>query len=179
MTINKSMIKTTVTNQFTSLWYTNINDSDVNPLLRTYKLFTNEFKLQPYLKIIENYNHRTALSKFRLSSHCLEIERGRHKQPKPPVCQRLCPYCLVVDDEQHLLFSCQANKTEREDFFVKIKNVCPNFTTSKDNFVFLMSTDNEYILRPLAKFVSDSLDIRERASQLCMLNQFVNIFSYI
>ena len=137
--------------------------------------------MQPYLTIIENDKHRIALSRFRLSSHCLEIERGRHKRPKPPADQRLCPYCKVVDDEQHLLFSCKTNKTERNNFFAKLITLYPNFksNTERSNFTFLMSTQNESILRFLAKFVADSLEIRERASRLCLLNEFLNVFSYL
>ena len=86
-----------------------------------------------------------------------------------------------LDDEQHLLFSCKANESERREFYIKLSSLHPNFKTSTENsnFIFLMSTDNKAIVRCLAKFVSDSLDIRERASQLCLLNQFINVFSYI
>ena len=54
------------------------------PILRTYRLFKREFVLESYLVNIKDYNLRKCLSKFRMSSHCLEIEKGRHVKPKIP-----------------------------------------------------------------------------------------------
>ena len=56
----------------------NINDSEKNPKLRIYKLFTTELKLETHLTYPQNVNHVLALTKFRISSHNLHIETGRY-----------------------------------------------------------------------------------------------------
>ena len=44
--------------------------------LRTYALFKQVMKCEPYLRLLKKKKHRIILSKFGLSSHDLEIERG-------------------------------------------------------------------------------------------------------
>ena len=78
-------IKKTVMSQYENKWLKNINNIDVNPLLRTYRLFKDKFFLEPYLIHVKNDKHRIALSKFRCSSHMLEIERGRYTNPITPI----------------------------------------------------------------------------------------------
>ena len=74
--------------------------------LRTYSRFKTVFKFEPYLNIIRNRQTRSCFSRFRMSSHDLEIERGRYdSKPKPPE-ERLCPYCgplgfSLSEDEVH------------------------------------------------------------------------------
>ena len=67
--------------------------------LRTYALFKQVVKCEPYLRPVKNRKHRIMLSKFRLSSHDLEIKRGRcgRKSTKP---------------EQEHCKICKANKTQ-------------------------------------------------------------------
>ena len=60
------------------------------------------------------------VSKFRCSSHILEIERGRHTNPQTPIAERLCYVCHKIEDGKHFLIHCSINAREREDFFAKI-----------------------------------------------------------
>ena len=72
--------------------------------LRTYKLFKHQFQLEKYLLCINITKHLIALTKLRVSSHCLAIETGRyHKPTSLPVDQRLCAECGVLEDEAHFL----------------------------------------------------------------------------
>ena len=50
---------------------------------------------------------RVAVSRLRVSSHRLEVEKGRWKTPPVPFNNRLCNICQVLDDEFHFLFKCQ------------------------------------------------------------------------
>ena len=72
-----------------------LQDINNNPILRTYNLFKKEFKWECYLNWVKNPKYRKALTKFRLSSHTLEIERGRHTNPTTPLEQRQCRICHV------------------------------------------------------------------------------------
>ena len=56
-------------------WYAIINNS---PRLETYSLFKHTFDLEKYINIIKESKYRTALSRFRTSSHNLAIEQGRY-----------------------------------------------------------------------------------------------------
>jgi hypothetical protein len=59
-----------------------INNTDSNPKLRTYKLFKSNFQFESYLSSPTNINHAIALAKFRISSHNLAIETGRYTNRK-------------------------------------------------------------------------------------------------
>ena len=79
--------------------------------LRTYSRFKTVFKFEPYLNTIRNKQIRSCFSRFRMSSHDLEIERGRYdSKPKPPE-ERLCSYCRTLgsslsEDEVHFFSVC-------------------------------------------------------------------------
>ena len=45
--------------------------------LRTYKLIKHKFELEKYLEVLPDRKQRKALTAFRISSHKLQIERGR------------------------------------------------------------------------------------------------------
>ena len=69
--------------------------------LRTYRLFKDQFVFEPYLNW-GTYNQRNILTKFRISSHKLEIEKGRYMNI--PAEQRICRLCkLDVENEIHFL----------------------------------------------------------------------------
>ena len=87
----------------------NICDSEKNPKLRTYKRFKNEYKFETYLAENKNLNYTLSLLRFRISSHNLRIETGRHTKPhKTPVSERICLYCNehTVEDESHFIVKC-------------------------------------------------------------------------
>ena len=70
------------------------------PVLRTYCTFKKCFKMEMYLSFIVSFKLRSLVSKLRLSSHSLEIERGRHCKKKIPSEDRLCKLCKAgIEDE--------------------------------------------------------------------------------
>ena len=85
------------------------------PVLRTYRIVKSTFGLEPYLRDIRNFKLRCMLSKLRLSSHNLQIEKGRHMRPKQDVKDRVCRMCNSndVEDECHLLLYCDLYNSER------------------------------------------------------------------
>ena len=110
-------MKRDVISTYQRQWMHEINDSDKNPLLRTYKLFKNVYRMEPYLRFVKNYHHRIAMSRLRCSSHMLEIERGRHSNPVVPSHERLCPVCGVLENEIHFLLFCKCNESLRQKIF--------------------------------------------------------------
>ena len=76
--------------------------------LRTYKLFKLTSGMEPYLISNPRLSYIHAIARFRISSHTLEIETGRHRRPKVPIEERTCKICRSnsVEDEQHFLIEC-------------------------------------------------------------------------
>jgi hypothetical protein len=56
---------------------------------------------------------RLTLTRFRLSSHNLAIEKGRWT--RKPREERLCPTCNVVQDELHAVRECRINANARNN----------------------------------------------------------------
>ena len=71
-------------------------------IYRTYGLLKTDIGIEKYIKETSNPIRRKILTKFRLSNHCLNIEKGRHN--KTPKEFRYCPFCPThVETEIHFL----------------------------------------------------------------------------
>jgi len=77
----------------TSMLYNDNNKCNGNKL-RTHTHFKNDFKFEPYLCNIKIQQHRYDLTKFRTSSHKLNIETGRYCRPPIPLENRI-PLFLI------------------------------------------------------------------------------------
>ena len=163
----KYSIKEIVRKKYIVDWNTKLHSIETNPILRTYSLFKFDFKLEPYLFHIKNNKYRNAMSRFRTSSHNLEIEKGRHAHPKTPLDKRLCKTCKVLEDEMHFLLHCSLYKTSREILIGKVADQYPLFNelSHEDKFTFLLSYNDPQILTWTAKFIHDSLQTRN-----CIIN---------
>jgi hypothetical protein len=84
-----------------------------------YKEIKERFELSPYLLILDNQKHRHALTKLRLSSHKLNIEKGRHRNISRE--DRKCLMCSRNDlkDEYHFVLVCDAYKSLRKNIYQK------------------------------------------------------------
>ena len=110
---------------------------------------------EKYLYQVENVKHRQSLTRYRLSSHSLSIETGRHRRIERD--SRICPFCVdIVEDEVHFLLECPSYNT------VKIKY--PDLDTKNlllDNFgkiSFLMDENN---IRRTASLIHEAFVHRE------------------
>merc|ERR1712025_1474358 len=74
----KINVKYIVKEKFIAQWLSNVNDYSIYPGLRSYRLFKHKFCCESYLQNIKNVQLRKSLSRFRCSSHFLEVERGRY-----------------------------------------------------------------------------------------------------
>ena len=80
---------------------------------------TENFGLQKYLDLGLPQSKKTkhiTNTKLRISSHLLQIERGRYTRPKTLRENRLCNNCNIVEDEVHFLFICTKNELARHTF---------------------------------------------------------------
>ena len=101
--INLNQIKQQNFDQYYQSWYSAINNSQ---RLISYSRYKHTFTLEPYLDNIHERKFQTALTRFRLSSHNLEIEIGRYQNI--PREERLCKFCTsnVIENEYHFLLIC-------------------------------------------------------------------------
>ena len=141
-----------------------IQTSGEGKKLRTYKLFKTEFHLEHYLLDVTNPFHRVALAQYRLSSHNLGIETGRHTKPPKPQEQRLCLYCRngSVDDEIHFLTECDIHTETRQRFVSNIKSHIDGYgdLPASGKFVTVMTSSSEVVIKELAKFVYNAFQQR-------------------
>ena len=154
--------KEAVKHNFTSTWLENLQNSQLYPLLRTYRTFKHDHAMEPYLYIVEKHKYRQGIAKFRCSSHILEIERCRHTNPKTPVADRKCLFCGVIEDEKHFLLNCCVNVTEREYFFHKISHIHDRFMglNDEEKFLYMLTNRNPQCLTWFGEFVYRSFEKR-------------------
>ena len=112
--------------QFIQLWHATL-EREHSPSghggnkLRSYRLFKNEFHLEPYLLNIQSIALRVAMTRLRVGCHNLEIEVGRYHKPRPlPVSERHCHTCEDVEDEKHFMCICTRYEKLRSDLEEKI-----------------------------------------------------------
>ena len=76
-----------------------------------------EYKMQPYLRVLDDSRKRVLLAQFRTGSHWLRVEADRFLRPKPERHLRICPHCHDgVEDEQHVIFTCPKYAAQRRQF---------------------------------------------------------------
>ena len=136
---------------------------DPDNKLRTYspRNFPTEVGLEKYLLEVKNINSRQALTKFRLSNHTLNIERGRYTSPKTPKEERYCPFCpSEVEDEVHFLLTCPTYQIPRKEMLKSVSLINPSSCEYSQNkqFLELMKTENANLT---SKFIMNIFEIRQ------------------
>ena len=84
-----------------------------------YNVLKKERGLEPYLMEVGNPQLRNCLTRFRLGSHWLQVEKGRWSRKGRE--ERVCLFCkergiIVVEDEYHMLKMCPSMHSVREEF---------------------------------------------------------------
>ena len=132
----------------------------------TYRSVKTEIYFEKYLFSINNHKHRSALSRLRLSSHCLQIEKGRHHKHPLPRSERFCPSCQnEIEDEPHFIIKCPLYDQERENLLQLVRNQSANFDlipTEFQKFIFILSNEDPIVLRGLSSFVYNAFRIRDQ-----------------
>ncbi len=100
-------ITTILTEHFKKCWE---NCKSASPKLSFYHSCKTQFVREPYLDLCKGFSRRYSTTKLRISSHDLQIERGRyHNVPRE---QRNCEWCKTsmgldtIENETHFLFNC-------------------------------------------------------------------------
>ena len=130
--------------------------------LRTYAIFKTIFQKEKYLSVIQDVSIRKCFMSFRISSHKLEIERGRHKRHS--VEKRVCIYCSsnTVEDEKHFIFECSLYDSLRQNFFTEIKKLCKHFSnlSQEARLIWLMTNECDEIIFLFSRYIYDCFSLR-------------------
>ena len=110
--------------------------------------------MESYLSQVKNNKYRICLTKFRVSSHRLRIEVGRHQRPKLPLEQRICTFCNTneIYDEVHLVKNCQFHNEERRILLNEIQRRF-NSINHEDMFTPLVQSDCFEVQHAFGKFL--------------------------
>ena len=148
--INK--VKLTLRSKFVFIWKENLHNdnkrnSNCGNKLRTYRTFKRDFTFEPYL-LIGKREEKQMLTKFRISDHSLEIERGRYIGLD--VKDRICKNCnYEIEDELHFLLKCHMYTNERDNHLSNIMKINKNFhkLSYEDKFIWLLSSEDKDIIK--------------------------------
>ena len=91
---------------------------------------------------------RTAVTKFRLSSHSFMVERGRWSRPKIENENRMCGVCQLIEDEYHVLMECKRFDLLRKKYIPQKLTERP----SMFKFITFMNNCKDNELRNLSIF---------------------------
>ena len=113
--LSKNEIKSRLITNFNNNLSDRLKKCEQGKKLRTYKKFKTVTGLKRYLDILKNQKQRKLFTKFRHSSHDLEIERGRYGTKSLPVDERICKLYNEgkVEDEFPFLMQCPFYLGER------------------------------------------------------------------
>ena len=159
--------------KFMNTCITDIQDPDLYPKLRTYRKFKDEYRMEKYL-MHKNIKHVKFMAKFRLSSHTLRIETGRHERPKLPAENRLCTLCNLnlVEDEFHFVLICDLYTHERNDLLDVCNEELPEFETmnNTERFCEIMRCKIPEVIIALCKYVFVCFTKRKDTSNVSMVH---------
>ena len=170
---NNESIKKKIVENYNHSLSERINNCDQGKKLRTYRKFKSDIKFEPYLDTIENSNLRKSLSKFRLSSHDLEIRRGRYGKKSTPPERRICKICNspnLIQDEYHFLMICPTFFNLRNDVFTFLNSSNSNFKKLSDEnkFTWLSSQEDKIITLKLANYIQKQPYLETRSLKSLM-----------
>ena len=126
--------------------YSTINNSN---RLEMYSRYNHDFELENYYDFIKDKKFKFALTKFRLASHDLVIERGRYENIDRS--ERICRYCNgnFVESEYHFLLVCPFYRELRQRYMKLYYCHWPTLNKFED----LMCKHNKNTVLNLSKFI--------------------------
>ena len=132
----------------------------------TYRSLKPLISFEQYLRLVKNHKHRIALSRLRLSSHSLQIEKGRHRKPPLPRLERKCPFCTdQVENECHFIINCSLYNRERGRLLQAVVKNSINFNqipSANQKFIFILTNEDPNVLCELALFLFNAFKIRNQ-----------------
>ena len=141
---NINVIRVRIRDQFMQHWCSHINNTSK---LEYYAMYKTTFEFEKYLECIENDEFRKSPTRFRVSAHNLETERGRYYDISRNL--RICKLCNMhaVESEFHFLLTCPAYRQIRQQY------IDSSSWASKEKFTSLIRVVSKRRLLNLSKFI--------------------------
>ena len=99
--------------------------------------------------------HRSFLTKIRISAHSLNIETGRYNSI--PREQRLCTFCLsLVEDEKHFILHCPKHQNIRNSYNTLFQSI----RTDDDLIREILDPKDLFKTKEICKFLKEASNIR-------------------
>ena len=172
LTTPKINTKKLLKNAYNKIWMDKLRLTSRGKYFLTFK---NNICYEQYLNHINFRNLTRELTKLRLSDHNLMIEQGRKAKIKLPHERRTCKLCYnerlsQTEDEIHFPFDCQWRKyiALRENLIAEITSQVPQFykLNNIQKFVYIMSSEDQIIVRKFSLFVTQMNKERDTAMSL-------------
>ena len=151
-------MKELVYSKYQNSWFKQLSEF---PKMRSYVTFKDEFRLESYLLDIKSFKLRKILAKFRLSSHDLEIEKGRYHKPPIPAELRTCKLCGSgeIENEEHFLLNCPNLTNIRQKLQ---EHLIDNGLMTPLTLKSILLTRNPKCIFHVAKFLEKAFAYREK-----------------
>lgn len=121
-----------------------------------YSRYKHDFNFEKYLDSIAEKKFKISLTKFRLSSHDLAVERGRFVNI--PRSERICKYChsKMIENEYHFLLVCPLYTELRRKYLKPYYCRWPTLNKFDD----LMSKKTTQAVLNLSKYLYFAMKLR-------------------
>ena len=93
------------------------------------------------------------------------IEKGRHMRPKMDRNERKCYFCKTeVENEEHFVIKCPLYTPKRQELEIacRIHSKWYDLLHDEEKFTYIMLNESETIIKALAKFIFESLSLRDK-----------------
>ena len=140
-----SKIRLSLQNSYAEYWENEIRNISKHPIMRTYTHFKTIHSSELYLSLNMDTAYEKCIARFRVSSHRLGIETGRHQKPPVSVDNRVCPYCpgSILDDELHRITECHYHHSERTKLFNIVKTHITGFNNCSKEEKFVLTLGSQ------------------------------------
>ena len=141
------MFKQRLKDNYIQEWHISTNETSK---LNYYCKYKSIFEMEKYLTVVSIRKYTIALSKFRCSSHNLEIERGRRTNVPRNV--RYCMFCSEkglthIEDEFHVLLVCPLYEQ------LRVRYLPHRRPSNLDAFIEILSSKNVTRITELSCYI--------------------------
>ena len=149
-----TIFKIRVKDIFIQNWHSRLENSS----RARFYLTLASFKYQHYLDCMILDKFRQIMSRYRVSSHRLDIEAGRWTKPnKTPLANRKCKQCTTLEDLYHFLLECDLCKELRKLFIKKYYWQMPIM----QKLIELVQSENINIIKRVSVYLQKAFKLRQ------------------
>ena len=99
------------------------------------------------MKMLGPYPRKISVKTLRVLMNDFEVREVLFRSKKSKT--DICPYCRVVDDIAHFLFSCVSHQEHRKSFIKELQN-----QNIDETLVGLLNCKNKHVINALAGFIA-------------------------